>query len=47
MSFGAIGVEIMAKIKIMRVVIGFTKKEKRIKIRGNRTNFFIDIFLGK
>lgn len=28
MSFGAIGVEIMAKIKIMRVVIGFTKKEK-------------------
>ena len=31
MSFGAIGVEIMAKIKIMimRVVIGFTKKEKR------------------
>ena len=33
MSFGAIGVEIMAKIKIMRVVIGFTKKEKRK--RGN------------
>ena len=29
MSFGAIGVEIMAKIKIMRVVIGFRKKEKR------------------
>lgn len=28
MSFGAIGVEIMAKIKIMRVVIGFTKKKK-------------------
>ncbi len=27
MSFGAIGVEIMAKIKIMRVVIGFTKKK--------------------
>jgi len=24
MSFGAKGVEIMAKIKIMRVVIGFT-----------------------
>ena len=33
MSFGAIGVEIMAKIKIMRVVIGLKKKEKRK--RGN------------
>ena len=32
MSFGAIGVEIMAKIKIMRVVIGFTKKEKRKRL---------------
>ena len=27
MSFGAIGIEIMAKIKIMRVVIGLTKKK--------------------
>ena len=27
MSFGAIGVEIMTKIKIMRVVIGFPKKK--------------------
>ena len=31
MSFGAKGVEIMAKIKIMRVVIGFTKKRKKEK----------------
>lgn len=30
MSFGAKGVEIMAKIKIMRVVIDFTKKKSSI-----------------
>ena len=30
MSFGAIGVEIMTKIKIMRVVIDFTKKKSSI-----------------
>lgn len=30
MSFGAIGVEIMAKIKIMRVVIDFTKNKSSI-----------------
>lgn len=30
MSFGAIGVESMAKIKIMRVVIDFTKKKSSI-----------------
>lgn len=43
MSFGAIGVEIMTKIKIMRVVIGFTKR-KVVQLHKQRETKFLNWF---